>query len=151
MKAVAKEVIEELKAEKFTSKDFKIGKTTLKKADESGSKPVLDYLKEAMQADIIAQAVITVNKSVVIKVITNIINLPLSYVTPLSKIVNENDEYDLKVYAVIEAEDINRSHLRIDEIGSVKELTDDEDAVNDNLHEWLIKQFDQLDNKENKA
>ena len=151
MKAVAKEVIEELKAEKFTSKDFKIGKTTLKKADESGSKPVLDYLKEAMQADIIAQAVITVNKSVVIKVITNIINLPLSYVAPLSKIVNENDEYDLKVYAVIEAEDINRSHLRIDEIGSVKELTDDEDTVNDNLHEWLIKQFDQLDNKENKA
>lgn len=147
MKVLANEVIQTLKEVNFTTQDFKIGKATLKKADGSGVQPVFEYLKNAVQENAIAEAVITVNKSVVVKLQSNIINLPLAYPAPVEKLTEAEKEYDINVYAVIEAEDINSSHLRIDQIGTADDLINDNADLKLNFRDWLLEQFDRLDNK----
>ncbi|KRN93891.1 hypothetical protein [Pediococcus stilesii] len=147
MKVLANEVIQTLKDASFITEDFKIGKATLKKADGSGVRPAFEFLKDAIQENAIAEAVINVNKSVVIKLQSNIINLPLAYPAPVEKLTEAEREYDINVYAVIEAEDINPSHLRIDEIGTADDLIEGNPDLQLNFRDWLLEQFDRLDNK----
>lgn len=145
MKVLASEVIQTLKDASFKSEEFKIGKTTLKKADGTGFKPALDFLKQAIQESPIAEAVINVNKSVVIKIQSNIINLPLLYPGPVEKLTESEKEYDVNIYAVIEAEKINSSHLRIDQIGTAEDLISANPDLQANFKDWMAEQFDRLD------
>jgi hypothetical protein len=146
MKALANEVIQTMKDANFKSEEFKIGKATLKKADGSGIQPALEYLKKAVEENSIAEAVINVNKSVVIKLQSNIINLPLLYPAPVEKVTEDEKEYDVNIYAIIEAEKINSSHLRIDQIGTADDLISGNPDVQANLKDWITEQFDRLDN-----
>ncbi|MCC3236961.1 hypothetical protein LLE95_04745, partial [Pediococcus acidilactici] len=53
--------------------------------------------------------------------------------------------YDLNVYAVIEAEKINSSHLRIDQIGTADDLLNDNPDLRLNFRDWVKEQFERLD------
>lgn len=145
MKILANDVIQTLKAGDFASQTFKIGKATLKKADGTGADEVFNYLKTAVNQHGIAEAVINVNKDVVIKLQSNVINLPLLYPAAVEKLTEADQEYDLNVYAVIEAEKINSSHLRIDQIGTADDLLNDNPDLRLNFRDWVKEQFERLD------
>jgi hypothetical protein len=146
MKVLANEVIPVLKEVTFPTKNFEIKKVTLKKADGSGITPVFDFLKTSLKDHAISEAVIQVNKDVIVKIQSNIVNLPLAYPAQLEKLTEGEQSYDVNIYAVFEAEAINSSHLRIDQIGTADDLLGDDADLKANFKDWLLKQFDQLDN-----
>lgn len=80
-----------------------------------------------------------------IKLQSNVINLPLLYPAAVEKLTEADQEYDLNVYAVIEAEKINSSHLRIDQIGTADDLLNDNPDLRLNFRDWVKEQFERLD------
>ncbi|GEP19953.1 hypothetical protein [Pediococcus argentinicus] len=145
MKIAATQAIQILKDENVTTKDFKVTKVSLKKADSKPMEPVWEFLKTATEDKPLLDAAITVNKDVTVRLQTSIINLPLRYVSQAEKILDDQD-YDLNIYAIIEAEAINSSHLRIDQIGTIEDVQNANKDLRANFHDWINEQFDRLDN-----
>lgn len=145
MQIAASEIIQQLKESTFLSKDFKVTKVSLKKEDNTGVTEIFDYLKDAVEDQQIVEAVITVNKDVTIRIQTNIINLPYLYPTQLEKVIEQDKDYELNVYAIFEAEKINNSHLRIDKLGTVDQLLENQVVISHEFTEWVTTQFEHLD------
>lgn len=144
MKVLAESFSEKINNEDIVQKKFKISKEKLLK-NESALLPVEDFIKSNVSKNYPASELeINVGSKIIIRIQTNIINIPFSYFKTEEKVIDADHEYDLNIYAILEAENINKSHLRIDKMTSFEDLNKKENIFLTTLHQWVIKQLESL-------
>jgi len=145
MKIKPSDLLESIRDEKIERETFKITSTKLKKDPKAALTPVFGYLQENLKNPTAVEATVTIKKDVVCKFQTNIINLPYNYPNKTEQLTDADTEYELQLYAIFEAEDINASHLRIDLMGTVDNFLAGDADVYKNITDWLALQFEKLD------
>ncbi|KRN67314.1 hypothetical protein IV80_GL000852 [Pediococcus cellicola] len=147
MKIKSSDLLETIRDDKFERENFKITSTKLKKDPTGALKPVFDYLQAALSKTAVAEADVTIRKEVLLRLQTNIINLPFAYPNKIEQLTEADTEYEVQLYAIFEAEAINPSHLRIDLMGSVDDFLAGDADVFQNISDWVALQFENLDAK----
>jgi len=150
MKIKPSDLLESIRDEKIERETFKITSTKLKKDPKTALTPVFGYLQENLKNPTAVEATVTIKKDVVCKFQTNIINLPYNYPNKIEQLTDADTEYELQLYAIFEAEDINASHLRIDLMGTVDNFLAGDADVYKNITDWLALQFEKLDSDKTK-
>ncbi|AVK99393.1 hypothetical protein N6G96_02670 [Pediococcus inopinatus] len=150
MKIKPSDLLESIRDEKIERETFKITSTKLKKDPKMALTPVFGYLQENLKNPTAVEATVTIKKDVVCKFQTNIINLPYNYPNKIEQLTDADTEYELQLYAIFEAEDINASHLRIDLMGTVDNFLAGDADVYKNITDWLALQFEKLDSDKTK-
>lgn len=150
MKIKSSDLLEIIRDDNFAPETFKITSTKLKKDPKSALKSVFGYLQTTLKNTEVVEADVSIRKEIVLKFQTNIINLPFSYPNKIEQLTEADKDYDVKLYAIFEAEDINASHLRIDLMGSVDDFLAGDADVYQNIADWVLLQFEKLDTKKEK-
>ncbi|AMV60897.1 Hypothetical protein ADU72_0655 [Pediococcus damnosus] len=145
MKINSSDLLESITGEKIERETFKITSTKLKKDPNNALTPVFSYLQKSLKKPTAVEATVTIKKDVLCKFQTNIINLPYNYPNKIEQLTNADTEYDLQLYAIFEAEDINASHLRIDLMGTVDDFLAGDADVYKNISDWMKLQFEKLE------
>ncbi|GAB5054511.1 MULTISPECIES: hypothetical protein [Pediococcus] len=150
MKIKSNDLLETIRDENFAPETFKVTSTKLKKDPKGALKSVFGYLQTALKETAVVEADVAIRKDVVLKFQTNIINLPFNYPNKIEQLTEVDTDYDVNLYAIFEAEEINASHLRIDLMGSVDNFLAGDADVYQNIADWVILQFEKLETKKEK-
>lgn len=124
--------------------------TTAKQADfyadpDAVMAPLAAFMREQIQADKLAQAEVTLtDAAIAVRLEMSVINLPQQDSKTIAKIMAVEDTAPVNVYAVIVAEDINVSGLRIDALAPATTYVDQATTADQSLHDWLHLQIDKL-------
>lgn len=124
--------------------------TTAKEADfyadpDAVLAPLAAFVREQIGADKLAQATVQLSDAdVSVRLETSVINLPLQDSKTIAKIMTVEDTAPINVYAVIEAEAINVSGLRIDALAPATTYVDQATVADQSLHDWVGLQIEQL-------
>ena len=124
--------------------------TTAKQADfyadpDAVMAPLAAFMREQIQADKLAQAEVTLtDAAIAVRLEMSVINLPQQDSKTIAKIMAVEDTAPVNVYAVIVAEDINVSGLRIDALAPATTYLDQAAPADQSLHDWLHLQIDKL-------
>ncbi|WP_412989744.1 hypothetical protein ACLJJ6_01725 [Pediococcus siamensis] len=145
MKIQATDLLAAIRDENFEQQTFKVTSTKLKKDPRTALKDVFDYLQTALKQTAVVEANVTIRKDVVLRFQTNVINLPYSYPNKIEQLTEPETDYEVQLYAIFEAEEINPSHLRIDLMGSVANFLAGDADVFQNINDWVALQFEKLD------
>ena len=75
----------------------------------------------------------------------NLINVPMAEAQRLDpKLLERDQPYPVKVYMIVEGEQLNQSGLRIDELGDADAVSDQPNSFVTPLGEWLANQLSAL-------
>lgn len=75
----------------------------------------------------------------------NLINVPMAEAQRLDpKLLERDQPYPVKVYMIVEGEQLNQSGLRIDELGDADAVSDQPNSFVTPLGEWLVNQLSAL-------
>lgn len=124
--------------------------TTAKQADfyadpDAVMAPLAAFMREQIQADKLAQAEVTLtDAAIAVRLEMSVINLPQQDSKTIAKIMAVEDTAPVNVYAVIVAENINISGLRIDALAPATTYVDQATTADQSLHDWLHLQIDKL-------
>ncbi|ERL64261.1 hypothetical protein [Schleiferilactobacillus shenzhenensis] len=107
---------------------------------------VLDNFEASVAAGQMTQANLTVSTEVPVtfRLETNVINLPLADSNKLYQFFDLDATAPVNVYLVVESDDINVSHLRIDEVAPVTEFLSHQDQVRAQIIQAVQEKWDYL-------
>lgn len=107
---------------------------------------VLDNFEASVAADQMTQANLTVSTAVPVtfRLETNVVNLPLADSNKLYQFFDLDATAPVNVYLVVESDDINVSHLRIDEVAPVTEFLSHQDQVRAQIIQAVQEKWDYL-------
>ena len=108
---------------------------------------VNDFRTTIMQNKL-CQSILMVNsfeEEVQIRLESGVINLPFANINRVDNFFEDlTQEVPLKMYLIIEANDLNASKFRIDEVSSLSELAKDPQLVISKVQEMVIKAFTKI-------
>ncbi|KRM58796.1 hypothetical protein [Secundilactobacillus malefermentans] len=131
MKIHVADLFNTLKEDGVTSQSNAVKAKDLKGAAlEKTLQSLVDYIVKQGKAEQISQAEVTIEKEELsIRLEMNVINLPVRYVSPMEKVLDAESDQDVNVYMIVESPKVNKSGLRIDEIGTVDSVMADPAAA----------------------
>ena len=88
---------------------------------------------------------VPVGDPVSVRLEMNLINVPMAEAQRLDpKLLERDQPYPVKVYMIVEGEQLNQSGLRIDELGDADAVSDQPNSFVTPLGEWLANQLSAL-------
>ncbi|MEK1353216.1 hypothetical protein HCZ80_06960 [Limosilactobacillus fermentum] len=88
---------------------------------------------------------VPVGDPVSVRLEMNLINVPMAEAQRLDpKLLERDQPYPVKVYMIVEGEQLNQSGLRIDELGDADAVSDQPNSFVTPLGEWLVNQLSAL-------
>lgn len=107
--------------------------------------PLAAFMRDQINADHLAQAELTLSDAgMSVRLELSVINLPLQDSKTIAKIMAVEETAPLNVYAVMEAEGLNASGLRIDALAPATTYVEQAATADQSLHDWLALQIDKL-------
>lgn len=99
--------------------------------------PVYDYVEEQLNLGKLAYGEVKASdEDVVLRLETNLINLPFADAKIISKMMQDQGTLPVNVYLVIESPWVNKSSLRIDEITSADDFVGNVANYADKMNTW---------------
>lgn len=100
--------------------------------------PLYEFVKEQIKKDQLGVGELVIADSdTVIRVETNVINLPLQEVGRISKMISDEEVMGVNVYLLVISPKVNVSGLRIDEIANAEEFSSKLDDYLSEMNAWV--------------
>lgn len=146
MEITVKDFMDQIETGSYEQVSTETDLTTLAKDGlPNFTKTLFDATKDALKQNkmINAQLMIkTDGEPIVIQIQSGIINLPYENVKKVNQFFESEDEkVPVKLYLLVQAQDLNVSHFRIDQITTaadyLKDATEANDQIDDSIHQKL--------------
>lgn len=142
--------IEDMTNEKIEGKTVSSKLATVAKDPAKAMQPVYDFVEEQLNLGKLGYGELTIDDAdAVIRLETNLINLPLQEPTRISKMISDQDKLPVNVYLVISSPFVNQSGLRIDEVSSADDFIGHLADYSKTMNEWVAEKLAAV--RENKA
>lgn len=152
MKIEEESFVEEAVAEEYAVKKFDASLADLQNDGEQTLAPLANFVEAALNSDKIASAELWIGDAdLLIKLQTSIINLPLHYGKNIHKIMVGDGEVDVNVYMLMDAEKLNKTGSRIDELASSDDFVADVSGNVAKFNDWVKTQLQTIAENEQAA
>ncbi|EHO54241.1 hypothetical protein [Lentilactobacillus kisonensis] len=134
--------IEDVTNEKIAGKSF-TGKTAaIVKDPAKVMQPVYDFVEEQLNLGKLGYGELKVSDAdAVIRLETNLINLPLQEPTRISKMISDQEQLPVNVYLVMTSPHVNQSGLRIDEVASADDFIGHVGDYAKTMNDWVAEKL----------
>lgn len=100
--------------------------------------PIYDFVEEQLNLGKLGYGEVRVDEAdLSVRLETNLINLPLSEIKRIDKMISDEDELPLNVYLVMISPNVNVSGLRIDEVASADDFVGNLDTYLPMMNDWV--------------
>lgn len=149
MKMDVQEFIDKINDEQFEVQTVEVTSADLANNPVKSFQPLLKFMEEQVNLGHLASAMLHVKGEETSFFLQNcIVNLPYRYSKNISKMMSGDGDCDLNIYMIVESPDVNRSKLRIDELSSQDDFSDNA-KLEQKLADWSKDQLASIDeNKE---
>ncbi|KRM36477.1 hypothetical protein [Lentilactobacillus parafarraginis] len=101
-------------------------------------RPIYDFVEEQLNLGKLGYGEVRVDDAdLSVRLETNLINLPLSEIKRIDKMISDEDELPLNVYLVMISPNVNVSGLRIDEVASADDFVGNLDTYLPMMNDWV--------------
>lgn len=101
-------------------------------------RPIYDFVEEQLNLGKLGYGEVRVDEAdLSVRLETNLINLPLSEIKRIDKMISDEDELPLNVYLVMISPNVNVSGLRIDEVASADDFVGNLDTYLPMMNDWV--------------
>ncbi|KAA8433249.1 hypothetical protein FKV73_01040 [Weissella paramesenteroides] len=146
MDMTGNDFIEILTNETYTTKTFEAADQATINLDELFA----DVTKATAANQIFSDAlIINEEEPIILRIETNLINLPIRYTNAIRKIVVNDEAKEISLYMIVEHPLVTKSHLFIKKAASVQSFLDDPTSVAEKITAFFNEQIAQINaNKE---